>query len=88
MKSTAEKVQGLALAAAAAAMLAGAPVATMAGDAQGKCLGANACKGQSACATATNACKGLNSCKGKGFLKMTKAECDKVGGTFEPIEKK
>ncbi len=87
MKSTAEKIQGLALAAAAATMLAGAPVATMAGDAPGKCLGANACKGQSACATATNACQGMNSCKGKGFLMMTKAECDKVGGTFEPAKK-
>lgn len=85
MRSTAEKMQGLALAAAAAAMLAGAPAAVMAGDAQGKCMGANACKGQGACATASNACKGLNACKGKGFLQMTKAECEKVGGTFEPM---
>ncbi len=30
---------------------------------------------------------GANSCKGKGFLKMTKTECAKVGGTFEPIKK-
>ena len=87
MKSTAEKIQGTMLAAAAAAMLAGAPIAATAGDAQGKCMGANACKGQSACATATNACQGMNSCKGKGFLKMTKSECEKVGGTFEPIKK-
>ena len=86
MKS-AEKIQGLALAAAAAAMLAGAPVASMAGDDPGKCMGANACKGQGACATASNACKGMNACKGKGFLQMTKAECDKAGGTFEPMDK-
>ncbi len=88
MKSTAEKIQGLALAAAAAAMLAGAPMATMAGDAKGKCMGANACKGQSACATATNACQGQNSCKGQGFLIMTKAQCDKAGGKFMAKGKK
>ena len=35
----------------------------------------NACKGQSACKSASNACKGQNSCKGKGFLEMSKAEC-------------
>ncbi len=87
MNSTAKKVQGLALAAAAAAMLSGVPVAVMAGDNVGKCMGANACKGQSACATASNACKGMNACKGQGFLEMTKAECDKAGGTFEPIKK-
>ncbi len=83
MKSTAEKIQGMALAAAAAAMLSGAPVAATAGDAKGKCMGANACKGQSACATATNACQGMNACKGKGYLVMTRAECEKAGGRFE-----
>ncbi len=84
---TAKKVQGLALAAAAAAMFAGAPIAAMADEAPGKCMGANSCKGQSACATASNACQGMNSCKGQGFLKMTKTECDKVGGKFEAIKK-
>ncbi len=84
---TAEKVKGMALAAAAAAMLAGAPIGAMAGDAEGKCLGANSCKGKSACATATNACAGQNSCKGQGFLKMTKTDCTEAGGTFEPIKK-
>ena len=84
---TVEKAKGMALAAAAAAMLAGAPMGAMADDAQGKCMGANSCKGKGACATATNACAGMNSCKGKGFLKMTKTECAKVGGTFEPIKK-
>jgi hypothetical protein len=39
------------------------------------CAGANACKGQSACKSATNACKGQNSCKGKGFVE--------TGSTFE-----
>ncbi len=41
-----------------------------------KCEGVNSCKGQSACKSANNACKGQNSCKGKGFMEMTKAECD------------
>jgi uncharacterized membrane protein len=35
---------------------------------QVKCLGANACKGQSACATAASSCKGMNMCKGKGYI--------------------
>jgi hypothetical protein len=46
-------------------------------------MGANSCKGLSSCKTATSSCKGLNSCKGHGFLEMSKAECDGVGGTFE-----
>jgi len=36
-----------------------------------QCPGANACKGQSACKSATNACKGQNACKGKGFTETT-----------------
>lgn len=84
---TAKKLQGLALAAAAAAMFAGAPMAVMAEDAPGKCVGANSCKGQSACATASNSCKGMNACKGQGFLQMTKTECDEAGGEFEVVEK-
>jgi hypothetical protein len=75
---------GAAIAAAAAALLiAGTavskPLQLVADDAKGQCMGANACKGQSACKTASNACKG------KGFMEMTKADCDKVvGGKFEP----
>jgi uncharacterized membrane protein len=45
-----------------------------------KCSGVNACKGHSACATATNACKGQNSCKGKGFMVTTAKECTAQGG--------
>ena len=46
-------------------------------------MGANACKGQSACST--NGCSGTNACKGQGFLEMTKKECDKIPDTtFEP----
>ena len=69
-------------AAAASLLLAGAIVAptSQAADAVGHCMGANACKGQSACKGASNACKGQNACKGKGFLEMTKAECEKIEG--------
>ena len=49
--------------------------------AQLKCLGANACKGQSACKTATNDCKGKNSCAGKGYIITTDAKsCEAKGG--------
>jgi len=75
---------GSAIAAAAAALLltgaALAPVA-QAEEAMGHCVGANSCKGQSACKSASNACKGQNACKGKGFLALTKAECAKIPGT-------
>ena len=47
----------------------------------------NSCKGQSACKSANNACKGQNSCKGKGFVEMTKAECDaaKAKAASDPL---
>lgn len=48
---------------------------------QVKCLGANACKGQSACKTASNDCKGQNSCKGKGYVATTNEKsCEAMGG--------
>ncbi len=71
------KTTGVAIAMAAAAMLATAPMAAHAGSMKGKCMGANSCK------TATSSCKGLNSCKGKGFLEMSQAECTTAGGEFE-----
>jgi len=82
--NTARKTSGFALAAAAATMLATAPMgAVHAGADKGKCVGGNSCKGLSDCATATSSCKGQNSCKGQGFLSMTKADCEEAGGTFE-----
>jgi hypothetical protein len=74
---------GVAIATAAAVfVLAGAALAPAAEAraAKGHCIGANACKGKSACKTASNACKGLNSCKGQGFLEKTKSECKKIKG--------
>lgn len=77
---------GLAIAAAAAAIFAVAPMAACAaeqGAKTGHCMGANACKGQSACKTAANGCAAQNSCKGKGYIEATKDECAKKGGKFE-----
>jgi hypothetical protein len=75
-------LSGVALAAAAAIMFStvaarDAKATTASADeAKVKCEGVNSCKGHSACKSANNACKGQNSCKGKGFLEMTKAQCD------------
>ena len=74
----------LTLAAAAAAMFALAPISASAGDEMMKCVGANACKGHSACKTATSECKGLNACKGQGFIMSeSKAACEEAGGQVE-----
>lgn len=74
---------GVALATAAAMLFgtaltstASAADAPKAEGAKIHCTGVNSCKGQSACKSANNACKGQNSCKGKGFVEMTKADCD------------
>ena len=46
------------------------------GAEQVKCVGANSCKGQSACKSAQN------DCKGKGFLlTKSKSACEAKGGT-------
>jgi len=82
---------GAAIAAAAAALLVAGTALSVpsqaADEAKGHCMGANACKGKSACKTATNECAGHNACKGKGYLEMTKEECEKIeGATFEPMK--
>jgi hypothetical protein len=87
--STKNNCKGAILAAAAAALFVTLPVVANAGahdgggEATGHCVGANSCKGTSACATANSSCKGQNSCKGQGWTETTKAECDEAGGTFE-----
>ena len=71
--------------AAATLFLAGAVASTgttPAQAAQGKCVAANACKGQSACKSASNSCKGMNACKGQGFSMSSKASCDAKGGKY------
>ena len=71
--------------AAATLFLAGAAASTGSTPAQaamGKCIAANACKGQSACKSASNSCKGLNACKGQGFSMMTEPKCASMGGKY------
>lgn len=85
------KAYGAAIAAAAAGLLfAGGTTATYAADPMNsamnadagiKCSGVNACKGKTACKSATNECKGKNSCKAKGWINTaTKEECTTKGG--------
>jgi hypothetical protein len=77
---------GATLAAAAASLFLAGAVATVtstaANAAQGKCMAANACKGQSACKGGNHSCKGLNACKNQGFTMASKAKCDSEGGSF------
>jgi len=82
------RLTGAALAAAAALMFVGSAIAadngSGASSAQVKCVGGNACKGQSACKSAQSSCKGQNACKGKGFVMADNdAACKKMGGSVE-----
>ena len=86
--SSRDRISGAALAAAAAALFIAAPMAVQAGahekaEATGHCVGANACQGQSACATANSSCQGQNACKGQGFTVTTEAACEEAGGEYE-----
>ncbi len=82
-------ISGAALATAVALMFLSSPMAadtssSSAPAPQVKCLGGNACKGQSACKTAQSTCMGKNSCKGKGYVMTTSAEeCTQKGGHSE-----
>lgn len=82
------RITGAALATAVALMFVGNAMAADApasGDsAQVKCVGGNACKGQSACKSAASSCKGQNACKGKGFvMSSNEKECMSAGGKVE-----
>ena len=70
---------------AAAAVFSAGTVALIAAPAHAqatvKCIGANSCKGTSACKTAASACKGMNSCKGTGWSEAADSDaCKKAGG--------
>lgn len=84
---TVKTMSKFAMATAAAALFATATVpSAFAGEeaAAGsvKCMGINACKGESKCKTAESACAGQNSCKGKGWIVTASAEeCTAKGGT-------
>ncbi|GAA4502012.1 hypothetical protein GCM10023095_26040 [Pseudaeromonas paramecii] len=82
-KDSMNKVTGVALAAAAAALFGSITPSVQANEApQVKCMGINACKGQSKCQTAQNACAGQNACKGHGWLLVPSAQaCVDQGGS-------
>ncbi len=72
---------GAALAAAAAALVAGATLpVSAASDYTVKCFGLNACKGNGKCKSLGNSCKGNNACKGQGFSMISKSKCEAKGG--------
>ena len=56
------------------------------GDEQVKCFGINDCSGQSVCAVnkpdlgIEHACAGENDCKGKGWIKVSRSECESKSG--------
>lgn len=83
--SNAKKLTGIALATAAAGLFATATIPAYAGKeaAQVHCVGVNACKGKSECATASNACKGTNACKGQGMTVTSEQECKAKGGKVQ-----
>jgi hypothetical protein len=82
------RITGAALATAVALMFVGNAMAdsssSSAPQAQVKCTGGNACKGQSACKSAQSSCKGQNACKGKGFVMTSSVkDCQVAGGKIE-----
>ena len=84
------RITGVALATAVALMFVGNAMAadesagSGASAAQVKCVGGNACKGQSACKSAQSSCKGQNACKGKGFvMSSSEKDCMAAGGKVE-----
>ena len=88
------KITGAMLATAVALMFAGNAVQRLTvptrarAASQVKCVGGNACKGQSLCQSAQSGCKGANACKGKGYVMTpTAKECIAAGGKPETVAK-
>jgi len=83
--TTRRKFTSIALATVAATLFSGcssmSTTETGSMEAKVHCFGVNKCKGHNDCKTASNACKGHGSCKGQGFIGMSKAACEKVGGS-------
>lgn len=56
------------------------------GDENVKCFGINSCKGESVCAVnkpelgIEHVCAGENACEGKGWIKVTRSECEAKSG--------
>lgn len=74
-----KKTAGFALAVAAAGLFANVAIAAeqAVAEAKVKCEGINECKGHNS-----------DACKGKGWLEVTKAECEAKGGKVVVEEKK
>ncbi len=54
---------------------------------KGNCIGANSCKGKSACSVqGANDCAGQNTCKGKGWIETSKADCDALARKDKKIK--
>ncbi len=54
----------------------------------GQCTGINSCKGSASCAVSgQNNCAGQNTCRGKGWVPLSKAECQSQNGQFSGFEK-
>jgi hypothetical protein len=94
MNMTKTKLTGAMLATAVALVFAGNAVYaadssnSTAAPSQVKCVGGNACKGQSLCQSAESSCKGANACKGKGYVMTpTAKECVAAGGKPETVTK-
>ena len=87
-RRSAIRLSGTAIAMAAAALFAGGHglgTVSAADDTKVKCVGANACKGKSECATEKNACATQNACKGRGWITLTEKECRTHGGVAERL---
>jgi uncharacterized membrane protein len=92
---TKARITGAMLATAVALVFAGnsihaadSPDSSAASTSQVKCVGGNACKGQSLCQSAESSCKGSNSCKGKGYVMTpTAKECVAAGGKPDTSKK-
>ena len=92
---TKAKITGAMLATAVALIFAGNAVqaadstdSSAAAASQVKCVGGNACKGQSLCQSAESSCKGANACKGKGYVMTpTAKECIAAGGKPDTSKK-
>jgi uncharacterized membrane protein len=91
-----QKLGGVALAMAAAALMAGCQSATTSQSESSMstaaapakvdlahCYGANVCGGHNDCKSAGNACAGKASCKGQGFVATTSKSCGDIGGTVK-----
>jgi uncharacterized membrane protein len=79
--------KGMLIAAAAASLIASGAVKARAAENAASdmvhCSGVNDCKGHGECAGAGHGCAGKNACKGQGWVKMSKADCEKKGGKIE-----